>query len=145
VESLKGSAVVFASATILTVVLVGLAVLYPSNSPTYTINGLTCPIPNDYLSFTAVDRLLPLVTTNSQFLILTNGSPFVFGNAENITNRTQQIGNHSPVHLPDVVEMVFYGPYTQCETWGQDVIVVQVPIQEGGFNITGATYHTSPR
>ena len=116
----------------------------------YTINGLTCPVPKDYLSYSSVIYLLPLVTTSPLFLSLTNGMPFVFGNAENITNRMQQIGNQPPVHLPDVVEMVFYnnGPTTSCSNFHPNtaqVIDVQVPIQNGGFNLTGASYHASPR
>jgi hypothetical protein len=73
----------------------------------------------------------------------------VFGNAENITDRAEQIGNQPPVHLPDVLEMVFYGfgPSTHCgesqtsENQAQNTIVVQVPLQNGAFNLTGATYH----
>ena len=72
----------------------------------------------------------------------------MFGNAENITDRTQQIGNQPVQHLPDVVEMVFYstGLITNCYYHGNagQVIVVQVPIQNSGFNLTGATYHASP-
>jgi len=145
---------IFTSAVLVTIVLIGAqATLYSSSNATpamtYTVNGLTCPIPSNYLSFAAVLHLLPLVTTNPQFLNLTNGLSFVFGNAENITNRMQQIGNQPPVHLPDVVEMVFYnnGPTTSCSDFHPNTaqaIVVQVPKQNGGFNMTGATFHTSP-
>jgi len=115
----------------------------------YTINGLTCPIPQAYMSYVSVTYLLPLVTTSPRFLSLTNGMPFVFGNAENITDRMQQIGSQPPVHLPDVVEMVFYsnGLGTNCNNFHPNTaqaIVVQVPKQNGGFNMTGATFNTSP-
>lgn len=118
---------------------------------TYTINGLTCSVPSGYLSFASVIYLLPLVTTSPRFLNLTDGLPFVFGNAENITGITQQIDDQPPVHLPDTVEMVFYsyGPSTYCgemqtlTEYAQNVIDVQVPIQNGGFNLTGTAYHRS--
>jgi len=116
----------------------------------YAVNGLTCSIPTDYLSFVSVVHLLPLVTKSSQFLNATHGMPFVFGNAENMTGSTQQFGNRPPVHLPDAVEMVFYtfGPSTYCgenqtlTNRAQSIIDVQVPVQDGRFNLTGATYAT---
>jgi len=115
-----------------------------ATGPTYTINGLTCHVPAAYQSYQSVIRLLPRVTTNPRFLNLTGGMPFVFGNAENITDRIQQIGNQPPVHLPDVLEMVFYsiGPKTSCNMYGGGTTIdVQVPIQNGGYNMTGATYN----
>ena len=117
-----------------------------ATGPTYTINGLTCHVPAAYQFYPSVIHLLPLVTTNSRFLNPTNGTPFVFGNAENITDRTQQIGNQAPVHLPDALEMVFYsmGPSTSCgmyEGLSETTIDVQVPIQNGGYNMTEATFN----
>ncbi|GEM_PF-5129131 len=117
---------------------------------TYTVNGLTCPIPSDYLSFKAAVNLVPMVTQQPQFLSLANGSPYMFGNAENLTDRTQQIDNGPVQHLPDAVEMVFYtwGTSTYCgETGGfvnpwLSTIVVQVPVQNERYNLTGATYNT---
>lgn len=116
--------------------------------PTYTVNGLTCHVPAAYQSYPSVVRLLPLVTANPRFLNLTGGMPFVFGNAENITDRIQQVGNQLPVHLPDVLEMVFYsiGPNTSCGMLlgiSETTIDVQVPIQNGGYNMTGATFNES--
>lgn len=74
--------------------------------------------------------------------------PYIFGNAENITGRTQQIGNQPPVHLPDALEMVFYsiGPNTNCGMFlnkSESIIDAQVPIQNGEFNMTGTSYGTS--
>ena len=71
--------------------------------------------------------------------------PFAFGNAENITDRMRQIDDQPPVHLPDSLEMVFYsaGQDTTCETSGVgalNIIVAEVPIQNGGFNVTGTDY-----
>ena len=114
--------------------------------PTYAINGLTCYVPAAYQSYTSVIHLLPLVTTNPKFLNLTGGMPFVFGNAENITDRVQQIGNQPPVHLPDALEMVFYstGPSTSCGMLlggSETTIDVQVPIQNSAYNMTGATFN----
>jgi hypothetical protein len=114
--------------------------------PAYTINGLTCVVPKDYTSYSSVVHLLPLVTTSPRFLNLTEGLPFVFTYAGNITNRTQQIGSQPVQHLPDVVEMTFYshGPNTTCGMVSafraQSFIDVQVPIQQGNYNVTGATY-----
>ena len=117
-----------------------------ATGPTYTINGLTCHVPADYQSNPSVLQLFPLVTTNPRFLNLTSGMPFVFGNAENITDRVQQIGNQPPVHLPDALEMVFYssGPGTSCSMYfgkSEATIDVQVPIQSGAYNMTGATFN----
>ena len=118
-----------------------------ASGPSYTINGLTCSVPQAYLRYTSVIHLLPLVTATSGFQSLANEMPFVFGNAENLTNGIQQIGNNPPVHLPDALEMVFYsaGQKTTCGTFlnrAQVIIDVQVPIQNGGYNLTGATYDT---
>ena len=116
---------------------------------TYSINGLTCHVPAAYQSYPSVIHLLPMVTTNPRFLNLTYGMPFVFGNAENITDRTQQIGNQPPVHLPDALEMVFYstGPSTCCGVLlggSETTIDVQVPIQNGAYNMTGAAFNGPP-
>lgn len=114
------------------------------------MNGLTCSIPAAYLSSTSVVRLVPLVTQSPQFISLANGSRYVFGNAENITGRTQQVGSQPAQHLPDVLEMVFYGhgPDTDCAmtsaNGAQGTIVVQVPLQNGTFDLPIATYHVSP-
>ena len=119
-----------------------------ATGPTYTINGLTCHVPAAYQSYPSVTHLLPLVTTDSRFLNITGGMPFVFGNAENITDRTQQVGNQPPVHLPDVLEMVFYsnGPSTSCGMLlgiSEPTIDVQVPLQNGAYNMTGASFNES--
>lgn len=151
--STRVSVGVFTAVALITIALVGAqATVFAHNgssnpTTTYTINSLTCLIPKDYLSYASVIHLLPLVTTSPRFLNLTDGLPFVFGNAENITDRTQQIGNQPPVHLPDAVEMVFYstGLTTYCGMFlnkAQNVIDVQVPVQNGGFNLTEATYNT---
>jgi hypothetical protein len=118
----------------------------PTVGPTYTINGLKCHVPTAYQSYSSVVHLLPLVTTNPRFLNLTGGMPFVFGNAENITDRTQQIGNQPLIHLPDALEMVFYsiGANTSCGMLlggSETTIDVQVPIQNGAYNMTGATFN----
>ena len=120
-----------------------------ATGPTYTINGLTCHVPIAYQSYRSVIYLLPMVTSNPRFVNLTSGLPFVFGNAENITGRTQQIGNQPPVHLPDALEMVFYsmGPNTSCgeyEGLQETTIDVQVPIQNGAYNMTGTTFNGLP-
>jgi len=119
------------------------------SSAAVTVNGLTCPVPAGYTSDTAVADLLPKVVADPAFLNLTQGQPFVFGNAENITNRVQQIDNQPPVHLPDALEMVFYsqGSATSCSMYPSDAtstIVVDVPIINGNYNLTSATFNLSP-
>jgi len=140
----------FVAAALAVVIVVGAVSLCPvSKGATYSVNGLTCPIPADYLSFKAAVHLVPIVTQQPQFLNLAQGSPYMFGNAENLTDRAQQVGNQPLQHLPDAVEMVFYtyGPSTSCDETGGfgnpwlSTIVVQVPVQVGGFNLTGATYN----
>ena len=147
---MKSQTPLFVAAALAVVIVVGAWSLSPiSNGATYTVNGLTCPIPADYASFKAAVHLVPIVTQQPQFLDLANGSPYMFGNAENLTDRTQQVGNQPIQHLPDAVEMVFYtyGPSTFCDEAGGfsnpwlSTIVVQVPVQAGGFNLTGATYN----
>lgn len=73
----------------------------------------------------------------------------VFGNAENITDRVQQIGNQPPVPLPDALEMGFYSisPITTCgmfQSGSKKTIVAQAPTQNGGYNMTGATFNGLP-
>ena len=119
------------------------------SSEAFTVNGLTCPVPTGYTSNIAVADLLPKVDADPGFLKLTQGQPFVFGNAENITNRVQQIGNQPPVHLPDALEMVFYGQgsATSCSMYRSDAtstIVVDVPIIDGNYNMTYATFNVIP-
>jgi len=147
---MKTQAAVFAAAALAVVIVVAALSLAPvSRGATYTVNGLTCPIPADYLSFKAAVHLVPIVTQQPQFLNLAKGSPYMFGNAENLTDRTQQVGNQPVQHLPDAVEMVFYtyGPSTSCDETGGfgnpwlSTIVVQVPVQVGGFNLSGAIYN----
>jgi len=151
---MKRENVVFLTMSLATVALVGVVSLvgsYPILSRTdsgvesYTINGLTCPIPEDYFPYASVTHLLPLVVANSHFQNLTNGMPFVFGNAENIGSGIRQIDNQPPVHLPPALEMVFYstGKNTTCGTTGTYYIIfVQVPFQNGGYNLTGTYYDT---
>jgi len=119
------------------------------SSEAVTVKGLTCPVPSGYTSNTAVAELLPNVVADPRFLNLTHGQPFVFGNAENVTNRTEQIGNQPPVHLPDALEMVFYsqGSATSCSMYLSDAtstIVVDVPIINGNYTLTNATFNLGP-
>jgi hypothetical protein len=119
------------------------------NSEAVTVNGLTCPVPAGYTSNIAVATLLPKVVADPRFLNLTHDQPFVFGNAETVSNRTEQVGNQPPVHLPDVLEMVFYsqGSATSCSMYLSDAIstvVVDVPIINGNYNLTNATFNLGP-
>ena len=117
------------------------------SAASYRLNGLTCPVPSDYLRYRSVTSLLPEVTMSPGFLNLAKGMPFGFGNAENITDRILQIDGRPHVRLPDALEMVFYsgGPDTSCGMLlnkAQAVIDAQVPIQNGAYNITGTTLGT---
>jgi hypothetical protein len=128
---------------------------------TYSDNDLTCSSPTG--TTPAVASLVTRVADDSRFTSLTKGSPYVFEYADNITGRSITTGgvlldgptqNGSviggvTVHLPDLVELVFYsyGPNTSCGDTGTsmaiDSIVVQVPVDAGGFNMTGATFEPS--
>jgi hypothetical protein len=119
------------------------------NSEAVTVNGLTCPVPSGYSSNVTVTSLLPRVVSDSRFLNLTHGQPFVFGNAEMVSNRIEQVGNQPPVHLPNALEMVFYsqGSATSCSMYLSDAtstIVVDVPIINGSYNLANATFNLSP-
>jgi hypothetical protein len=119
------------------------------SSEAVTGNGLTCPVPAGYTSNAEVTGLLPKVVADPRFLNLTHGQPFVFGNAEIVSNRTEQVGNQPPVHLPDALEMVFYsqGPATSCSMYLSDAtstIVVDVPIINGNYSLTNATFNLGP-
>ena len=124
----------------------------------YTINGLTCSDPSGTSS--AVATLVSNVVSNSRFQQATNGSKFLLGNYENITDRVQTIGGKllagpdqngsviggTSVRLPDVTELVFYsyGASTTCERVPGDYVAldVQVPIQDGAYNMTGMQIST---
>ena len=149
-DRLEMQTAAFVTVTFAVVIVVAVLSFAPvSQGATYTVNGLTCPVPNEYISFKAADRLIPIVTKQPQFLILADGLPYEFGNADNITNNFLQTNNGPVQHLPDAVEMVFYtwGTSTYCDETGGFInpwlstIVVQVPVQGNGFNLTGATYN----
>jgi len=119
------------------------------NSEAVTVNGLTCPVPSGYSSNATVTSLLTRVVSDSRFMNLTHGQPFIFGNAEMVSNRTEQVGNQPPVHLPDALEMVFYsqGSATSCSMYPSDstsTIVVDVPIINGNYTMTDATFNVIP-
>lgn len=149
--SFKTQTPVFAAVVLAIFLAVAVLDMAPAAQGTvYTVNGLTCSIPSDYLSFRAVVYLVPLVTGAPQFLSLASGQPYMFGNAENLTDRTQRIGGGPVQHLPDALEMVFYtfGQGTGCgeseslENPWLNTIVVDVPIEGSGFNTTGATFNS---
>jgi len=134
-----------------------------ASSYVYRDNGLTCSVPVNSVP-TAVAALVSEVTHNPKFLKVANSSPYAFGNAEEITGRFLTTGGTLPsgatqngsvnggttIPLPNVMEMVFYsyGPGTTCGDTGVrldsitsvNAMVIQVPIESGGFNMTGATF-----
>lgn len=142
----------------------------PSNAPnqsalsatgtSYVDNGLTCFLPLDAPSY--ISNLVPRVAESPVFLNYTNGAPYIFEDATNITDRTETVGGTvlngptqngvvggTTINLPPVVELTFYsfGPRTSC---GEDelgaatgLIVVHVPVQNGGFDIANMEVHPS--
>lgn len=128
---------------------------------TYNDNGLTCSLSANAAPYVAT--LVPKVTQDSRFLSVANGSAYVFEYTDNITGRSVVMGgtlqsgatqngrvvDGTTIQLPDVVEMVFYtfGPDTSCGETSSAIaihsIVVQVPIEAGGFDLTAATFHLS--
>jgi hypothetical protein len=116
----------------------------------YSVNGLTCPYPAN--TSAEMVSLISKVTTNQRFLAETNGSKFVLGNFQNITDRIQVIGGNrtvsgTTIHLPDVTELDFYssGASTTCERASGPFLNldVQVPIQDGQYNVTGMQLSTT--
>lgn len=144
---------------------------YGSHDPaastyTYSDNGLSCTIATGSVP-ASVATLVESVVQNQKFLEIAGTSPYVFGNAQDITDRSLTTGGivlggpaqngsiigGTTVPLPNLLEMVFYsyGSATNCgdtsvrygSTSQVQTIVVQIPIEPGGFNMTGATYHFS--
>jgi hypothetical protein len=136
------------------------------SSYTYSDNGLTCSTAADSVSAT-IGSLVNKVTQDPKFLKTADSSPYVFGNAENITGRSLTTGGvllggptqngsvvgGTTVKLPNVLEMVFYsyGSDTTCRdtsvllgtTVSVNAIIVQIPVESGEFNMTGATFSLS--
>jgi hypothetical protein len=126
---------------------------------TYSINGLTCTLPASTAPH--VDSLVPKVVALSQFTSAAGGSMFVYQYSDNITDRTQITGGTllggptqngsviggTVVNLPPLVELTFYnyGPDTSCGQTGTpgaiSLLVVQVPVEAGEFNLAAATVH----
>lgn len=110
-----------------------------------------------------IANLVAQITSDSRFLSVAKGNPYVFSNAENATNITLTVGgqvNDSPAsnltvtggsttHEPDQVEMFFnyFGPNPHCgelagvSNFPVSVIYVQVPIINSRFDLAGATFN----
>jgi len=123
------------------------------NTP-YSDNGITCQLGANSPSY--VTYLVPRVVQSPIFLAATAGSPYLFGDSSNMTNRIQILGGQvtsgptenfsvaggTTIHLPSVVDLSFYtyGPGTSCA--GQppppkEFLMVNVPLEGGSFNLTG--------
>lgn len=139
------------------VVVVGLggimifnAGLSPNSSATgfrYADNGVDCALPANTKVWLGV--LVPRVTESTQFLNVSEGRPFLYAHSENITDRVLTTKGVT-TQLPPVVEIVFnnYGSATACSdlfaaTLNRN-LVAQIPLENGEFNLTGATIWLSP-
>ena len=127
----------------ITALALGAAFIIPKGlaSPTYTVNGLTCPFESGTPA--NVISLVTKVTQNARFLNATEKGQFMLGNYENITARSESVDGGPIVYLPDAIELVFYSPQTVASTCQRQLglyywIDVQVPVQDGDFNMTGA-------
>lgn len=122
----------------------------------YSDNGISCSLPASTPSY--LQYLTPRIVQSTGFLNLANDSPYVYEYADNITNDMVTIGGNYTngtivggytQYLPPMVEMGFYtyGPGTFCGETGTltaiHLIIVQVPIENGMFNISEATFHIS--
>ena len=135
--------VVFAAGTF----LAGNVVRPPPHEVVYSDGGLTCALSPSSPAY--VNSLVPEVVRTSQFQTRIGGMPFAFASYDNISNRVLSNGTTTQ-YLPPIVELVFYssGSGTSCTNVGPmtatRTLVVQVPIENGGLNVAGATYHVSP-
>lgn len=114
---------------------------------TYSDNGLICTLPIGTPAY--VSSLVPRITQTAQFNDRAGSLPYVYVYTDNITNHSVTVNNNTK-ELPDMVELGFYtdGPTTSCNDTGTlsaiHLILVQVPLQNGAFNLTGATYTLQP-
>jgi hypothetical protein len=119
----------------------------------YTVNGLTCHFWQGTPS--NVTSLVQNLTRDTRFLNATEKGQFMLGNFEKVGPGIQVIGGNRTVagitiHTPITLELVFYsslsGPTTcqQLPAEPRAVVVVHVPIQGGGFNVTGADFDCGP-
>ena len=122
----------------------------------YNDNGISCSLPASTPSY--IQYLTPRIVQSTGFLHLAKGSPYVYEYTDNITHDTVTIGgtyaNGTIVggytqYLPPMVEMGFYtyGSGTFCGETGTltviHLIIVQVPMENGLFNISEATFGIS--
>lgn len=120
----------------------------------YSISGLTCPFKSGTPSY--VVSLVTTLVQDPRLENATGGSQFVLGNYENITNRVSVVGGNvngigeTTIHLPDALEFVFYSTTANKMTCEQpssptSFLVVQVPVEDKGFNMTAADIHNLPQ
>ena len=108
----------------------------------YADNGVDCALPANAPTWLGV--LVPRVTQSPRFLNVSEGMPFLYAHSENITDRVVTSKGVTD-QLPPVVEIVFnnYGASTACSDLNtvsvDHIMVAQVPIENGEFNVTGAT------
>ena len=112
-----------------------------------SINGLVCPLPLGTPSNVGV--LAQEVVQTHEFLSATGGLPYKLVSFDYMTDRMMNSSSPSgsvTTLLPNATELGFasYGPGTSCtesgSSWAQ-WIDVQVPILDGGYNLTGESVH----
>jgi hypothetical protein len=148
----SGPSLVYVAVLLIVVVSVELTgpLLGSTISPTYTVNGLTCPVINgDILSRVGrpyvITPVIQEVTQSPQFAAATEGLPYVLAGADNMTNGSQTYLGVT-TRLPDRLELGFYtnGTSTTCitgpRTW-MNSIDVQVPIINGSYNVAAESVY----
>lgn len=125
----------------------------------YGDNALACTLPTNTPSY--LSSLVPRVVQTQAFITATNAIPYVFDHTSNYSTGWITIGgkivpgplgNFSIIGgnttiTPPGTEIVFlsYGPGTSCEGNNLNApigqIVVEVPIENGAYNMTGIVVH----
>ena len=115
----------------------------PTPQITYTVNGLTCPLPVGTAS--KVGLAVQVVVQSNEFLSATKGLPYALYYSGNMTQRSETYGNVT-TQLPNALELGFatYGAGTQCDEKGlwSNWIDVQVPVLKGSYAVGGESVHS---
>lgn len=130
----------------------------------YTVNGLTCSLPQG--TPTNIALLVQKVVQTQSFVSETGGVPYVFQTFGNMTDHVvtigqattatgssgnssiglRTIGTVTTIRLPDATGLEFasWGPNTSCSESGSSFLHwtdVQVPVQNGQYDLGNLTVH----